>query len=84
MPAMTVQMSIRGWWDGTTQNMEAERKIKIPADRQTWIEVHAEQEYTLMVFEEIVIPVLQIFYKCSPTCFNTLSRNICFRSTCID
>ena len=54
MPAMSLQMSLRGWWDGTNQDMEAERKIKIPSDRQNWIEVHAEQEYTLMVCEEIV------------------------------
>lgn len=49
MPSMNIQLSIRGWWDGSTQDEEAERKIKIPADRQTWVEVHAEQEYTLMV-----------------------------------
>lgn len=49
MPTVNVQLSIRGWWDGSSQEEEAERKIKIPADRENWVEVHAEQEYTLVV-----------------------------------
>lgn len=49
MPSVNIQLSIRGWWDGSSQDEEAERRIPIPADREKWVEVHAEQEYTLVV-----------------------------------
>lgn len=63
MPAVNIQLSVRGWWDASNQNEETERRIKIPADRNNWIEVHAEQEYTLMVSQSTEQSLKYVVWK---------------------
>jgi activating signal cointegrator complex subunit 3 len=47
MPILNVNISVRGWWENG--NAEEERHFKQPPPRNEWIEVHANQEYTLVV-----------------------------------
>uniref|UniRef100_A0A2Z5TZE8 U5 small nuclear ribonucleoprotein 200 kDa helicase n=1 Tax=Reticulitermes speratus TaxID=60591 RepID=A0A2Z5TZE8_9NEOP len=47
MPVLNVNISIRGWWEN--KRAEEERHFKQPPTKENWIEVHADQEYTLMV-----------------------------------
>jgi len=47
MPVLNVNISIRGWWDN--KSAEEERHFKQPPTKEDWIQVHADQEYTLMV-----------------------------------
>lgn len=47
MPVLNVNISVCGWWEN--ENMEEERHFKQPPTKCDWIQVHADQEYTLMV-----------------------------------
>ncbi|XP_021913277.1 activating signal cointegrator 1 complex subunit 3 isoform X2 [Zootermopsis nevadensis] len=47
MPVLNVNISICGWWEN--ENVEEERHFKQPPTKCDWIQVHADQEYTLMV-----------------------------------
>ena len=47
MPVLNVSISIRGWWEN--KSAEEERHFKQPPTKGNWIQVHADQEYTLMV-----------------------------------
>jgi activating signal cointegrator complex subunit 3 len=53
MPVLNVNISIRGWWDNESVKEEEEEKeerhFKQPPTRENWIQVHADQEYTLVV-----------------------------------
>jgi len=47
MPVLNVNISIRGWWEN--KSAEEEIHFKQPPTKENWIQVHADQEYTLMV-----------------------------------
>lgn len=44
MPVISVELTLQGWWaDGTT-----EKKIPQPPGPDCWIDVHEDNEYTLI------------------------------------
>lgn len=47
MPVLNVNISICGWWEN--ESTKQERHFKQPLTKRDWIQVHADQEYTLMV-----------------------------------
>jgi activating signal cointegrator complex subunit 3 len=47
MPVMNVSISLCGWWEN--ESAEEERHFKQPPTGCDWIQVHADQEYILMV-----------------------------------
>jgi Sec63 Brl domain. len=47
MPDLYVKISVRGQWEN--KSAEEERHFKQPPTKGKWIQVHADQEYTLMV-----------------------------------
>jgi activating signal cointegrator complex subunit 3 len=47
MPVLNVDISVCGCWED--ESTRQERSFKQPPTKSDWIEVHAEQEYTLMV-----------------------------------
>lgn len=47
MPVLNVNISIRGWQEN--KRAEEERHFEQPPTKENWIQVHADQEYTLMV-----------------------------------
>jgi len=47
MPVLNVSISICGWWEN--ESAKEERHFKQPPTKENWIQVHADQEYTLMV-----------------------------------
>jgi activating signal cointegrator complex subunit 3 len=48
MPVLYVNISIRGWWDNVSEEQE-ERHFEQPPKKDNWIQVHADQEYTVVV-----------------------------------
>jgi activating signal cointegrator complex subunit 3 len=52
MPVLTVDISVCGWWEN--ESTKQERRFKQPGTKADWIQVHADQEYTLMVQMERV------------------------------
>jgi activating signal cointegrator complex subunit 3 len=47
MPVLNVDISVCGWWEN--ESTKQERRFKRPPTKTDWIQVHADQEYTLMV-----------------------------------
>lgn len=47
MPVLNVDISVCGWWEN--ESTKEERHFKQPPTKSDWIQVHADQEYTLMV-----------------------------------
>ncbi|XP_071445378.1 activating signal cointegrator 1 complex subunit 3 [Hetaerina americana] len=60
MPAPSIELSVRGWWSPSSktfaneiedsEEVEEEKKFPQPPSRQgQWVDVHADQEYTLVI-----------------------------------
>jgi hypothetical protein len=47
MPVLNVDIIFCGWWEN--ESTKEERHFKQPSTKSDWIQVHADQEYTLMV-----------------------------------
>ncbi|PSN49726.1 Activating signal cointegrator 1 complex subunit 3 [Blattella germanica] len=47
MPALNIDLSVRGWW--ANENSEVEKHFRQPPTSNSWIQIQADQEYTLMV-----------------------------------
>ena len=47
MPTIKVDISVCGWWEDASS--KEERHFRQPPTPKSWVELHADQEYTLMV-----------------------------------
>lgn len=51
LPVLEVEMSVKGWWEESQEQMER----RLPAaganlrEERSWLDVHADQEYVLQV-----------------------------------
>nr|XP_053656826.1 activating signal cointegrator 1 complex subunit 3-like [Cherax quadricarinatus] len=52
LPMLSVSVVVRGWWDNSENQTDAKINIRTTVENRKdkdWIEVHADQEYTLVV-----------------------------------